>query len=125
MCISCGVEPTAPVGGWEERIRQDTEREMWKWADQYFPREHSDKFAKLIEIVDDAVDKHLIVKNAETIKNREREIAEGVAKLRCTEKTAHAYGGIDENHGLLALTYDEKTLVNAVLDSVDALINKQ
>jgi hypothetical protein len=61
----------------------------------------------------------------QTIKNREREIAEGLKKLRCTEKTAHAYGGIDENHGLLALTYDEKTLVNAVLDSVDALINKQ
>jgi hypothetical protein len=98
------VEPTAPVGGWEERWDNFHLEEYGKWR------------------IDRNVAKGFIRNEiAAAIKNREREIAEGVEKMRKDER-AEKPEGVDRYYDYeLCRTVGH----NAALTDVLALINKQ
>lgn len=95
------VEPTAPVG-WEsefEKVYNNPISTMW-----------TEGFKKKI--------KDFI---RQTIKNREREIAEGVGNMK-DEILANAEGKMDDETRAMRMV---AVIKNSVCDSILALINKQ
>jgi len=98
-----GSVTTAPVGDWESEFDQRFGMDKESVAHLFNYRE------ALIDFI------------RETIKNREREIAEGVEGMRWNETSSSKFW--DSN--IRALTRSEGQVYNKALDGVLTLINKQ